>query len=94
MEIFYAAAAMFAFVFLKAFQQRNVAFDHYWPVVPISWLMVATEFYVIVSVVRIGLDFTLIAAVGTAAGTGSILAMLLHKRIFRRVRRPILDMLS
>ncbi len=84
MEILYASFAMFCFVFLKAFQQRNVAFDHYWPVVPISWLMVAAEFYVIVAVVSVGYSFALIAAVGISAGVGSMLAMLLHKRIFRR----------
>lgn len=83
MEILYAALAQFAFVFLKAFQQRNVAFDHYWPVLPISWCMFATEAYVITVIASRGWDFAFIAAVGTAAGVGAMLAMLLHKRIFR-----------
>ena len=82
-EIIYATLAMFAFVFLKAFQQRNVAFDHYWPVIPTSWLMAAAEVYVIATIVRIGYDFVLVAAIGTGAGAGALVAMWLHKRIFR-----------
>lgn len=84
MEIIYASLAMFAFVFLKAFQQRNVAFDHYWPVVPLSVLMAATEVYVIATVVRIGYDPALVLGVGVGGGAGCLVAMLLHKRIFRR----------
>ena len=82
--ILYASAAMFAFVFLKAFQQRNVAFDHYWPVVPTSWLMAATEVYVIATIVRLGYDLYLVAALGTGAGFGALAAMWLHKHIFGR----------
>lgn len=82
MEILYAAAAMFAFVFLKAFQQRNVAFDHYWPVLPISWCMFSTEAYVIVAVASRGWDLAFVAAVGTASGIGAMLAMALHKYLF------------
>ncbi len=84
MEIFYAALAMFGFVFLKAFQQRNVAFDHYWPVVPVSLLMAATEIYVISTIVRIGYNAFLVVAIGIGAGLGALLAMVLHKRLFRQ----------
>ena len=78
---------MFAFVFLKAFQQRNVAFDHYWPVVPISWLMFSAEAYVVVTIAGRGWDILFVGAVGTCAGLGAILAMLLHSRMFRQVKK-------
>ena len=87
MEIVYAGLAMFAFVFLKAFQQRNVAFDHYWPVIPISLLMACAEVYVISAVVRGGYDLTLVLSIGCGSGLGALLAMYLHRRIFRGARQ-------
>lgn len=74
---------MFAFVFTKAFQQRNVAFDHYWPVIPVSLLMAVTEVYVISVIVQVGYDAMYVLAIGLGAGCGALLAMILHKRIFR-----------
>ena len=82
METIYAGLAMFVFVFLKAFQQRNVAFLHYAPVVPTSLLMAGVEIYVIASVVRLGYDWTLVVSVGLGGGVGALLAMSLHSRIF------------
>ena len=87
MEILYAASAMCFFVFLKAAQQRNVAFDHYWPVMPISLLMAATEVYVISTIVRLGYDLYLVLAVGTGAGVGALAAMVLHKRFFKKEKQ-------
>ncbi len=84
MELWAAMLALFVFVFLKAFQQRNVAFDHYWPVLPISICMAACEFYVIAYVVSEGYDLVKVLAIGSAGGTGTLIAMLLHKRIFSR----------
>lgn len=87
METLYACVAMLAFVFLKAFQQRNVVLDHYWPIIPVSWLMFAAEAYVIVAVASHGWDIWFVGAVGTSAGIGAIAAMYLHRRIFRRKER-------
>ena len=56
-----AGIAYFVFVFFKAFQQRNVAFDHYWPVLPISYLMAASEVLVISGVsLRVGANLFVI----------------------------------
>ena len=74
---------MFVFVFLKAFQQRNVNGLHYLPVIPTSWCMVATEFYVIAVVASRGWDLPFVFAVGTCAGSGAILAMYIHSRLFK-----------
>lgn len=84
MEIILASCAMFLFVFFKAFQQRNVAFDHYWPVVPVSVCMAATEVYVISVIVRTGYDPLLVGGIGLGSGVGAMLAMYLHRRLFRR----------
>jgi len=88
-HLFGAFAAMFAFVFLKAFQQRNVAFDHYWPVIPISWCMALAEVYVIAVIVRVGYDLPTVFAIGSGSGIGAVAAMLLHRRLFRKRRRGI-----
>ena len=77
-----AGVASAAFVFLKAFQQRNVAFDNYIAVMPISFLMACTEVYVIGSVAARGWHFPLVAALGIGAGLGCISAMYLHHHIF------------
>lgn len=82
-----AGVASAAFVFLKAFQQRNVAFDNYAAVMPVSFLMACTEVYVIGSVASRGWHFPLVAAIGVGAGLGCIAAMYVHHHIFisRRV---------
>ncbi len=83
MDIFIPACAMFAFVFLKAFQQRNVVGNHYTPIIPISWLMAAAEVYVISVVVRVGFDPVLVFSIGTGSGLGAMAAMATHSRLFR-----------
>jgi hypothetical protein len=83
MQLLIAGAAMFAFVFLKAFQQRNVAFDHYWAVVPVSICMAFCEVYVIAIIVRVGYDIWYVLAIGVGAGIGALVAMGLHRWIFR-----------
>jgi len=77
-----AGLASMLFVFLKAFQQRNVAFDNYVAVMPVSILMAATEVYVIGSVARQGWHLPLVAAIGVGAGIGCMAAMYLHHHIF------------
>ena len=86
MEVFYAGIAMFAFVFLQAFQSRNVAFDHYWPVIPTSLLMACAQVYVISAVARGGYDLAFVFSIGSGGGVGALLAMWLHRRLFRGAR--------
>lgn len=75
-----AFAASFAFVFLKAFQQRNVAFDNYGWIFPTSIAMAATEVYVVASVAKNGWHVWLVLAIGAGAGLGALGAMLIHKK--------------
>ena len=74
-------AANFVFIFLKAFQQRNVAFDNYGMVLPTSFGLALTEVYVIANVAKLGFTLPIVATVGLAAGTGAYTAMVLHKRV-------------
>lgn len=74
------AGANFLFIFLKAYQQRNVAFDNYGMVLPTSFGLALTEVYVIAKVAALGFTLPLALTIGVAAGSGALCAMLLHKR--------------
>lgn len=78
----------FFYVFAKAFQQRNVVFDRYIAILPLSFVMAAGE-YVIVALIGIttvnhGIEagIGLIIANGLGGGIGAIGAILLHKKVF------------
>jgi hypothetical protein len=81
-----AGVAYFVFVFFKAFQQRNVAFLHYWWVMPISYLMACTEVFVISLVAHEatqGLSWSLLwfaLTIGTGGGLGAVISMWVHNR--------------
>ncbi len=81
-------AANFVFIFLKAFQQRNVAFLHYGWVVPTSLMMGTVEIGVIgaVAIEATKADrfidlWPLVLAVGIGGGLGAVSSMWIHKRI-------------
>lgn len=76
------AGAQFLFVFLKAFQQRNVAFDNFIAVIPVSILMAATEVFVVAKVASTGWHPGVVLSIGLASGGGAVSAMLLHRRLF------------
>lgn len=77
-------AANFAFIFLKAFQQRNVVHDNYGWVVVTSNAMALFEVYVVAMVAKEGFTLWLVFALGLGGGTGCLAAMLLHKRFVLR----------
>lgn len=81
----------FVFIFLKAFQQRNVAFDHYSWIIPVSLLMALVEIYVITSVVAIGYNLISVFCVGFGAGVGALVAALTHKKIFEKGKKMVLE---
>lgn len=81
-----AGVAYFVYVFFKAFQQKNVAFDHYKWVMPISYGMAFMEVLVI-SLVAFqaskGITPDLIwfaVAIGSGGGLGALTAMWIHNR--------------
>ncbi len=84
-----AGFAYFIFVFFKAFQQRNVAFNHYGWVLPISYAMSLTEVIVISFIAHEaarGLSWNILwyaASIGTGGGLGAIIAMWTHNKLFK-----------
>lgn len=93
MDILLAGVAYFVLVFLKAFQQRNVAFLHYEWVLPISYAMAASEILVMGIVAlevsnkgNLSAALPFILAVGTGGGIGCVLSMWIHHRFL--TRRP------
>ena len=79
-----AFMASLVFVFLKALQQRNVAFNNYWWVLPTSLAMASAEVYIVVIIAGTGgWEMGLVLAIGTGAGIGALGAMLFHERFVR-----------
>lgn len=76
------------FIFLKAYQQRNVAHLHYWPVMPLSFLLATAEIYMISTIailgVRSALDWHHVAALALGGGIGCMLSMYMHDKIHTR----------
>ena len=92
-EVVLVGAAHFLFVFFKAFQQRNVAFLHYWWVYPISFCMSSTEVVVlsVVAVKAVQMEtFTemipYVLSLGIGGGTGAIVAMWTHNKFIGKKR--------
>lgn len=75
-----AMGAMYIFVALKSFQQRNVNFDKVWWVMPVSYLMSFAEVYVIALIAHTGYTLWLPVTLGTGAGLGALSGMYLHRR--------------
>lgn len=74
----------FIFIFLRAFQQKNVMKNNYLWMAPTSYGMGFCEVYIIASVANDGLPLVLAAiAMGTGGATGSILATYLHEKLFK-----------
>ncbi len=76
--------ASFVFVFLKAFQQRSVAFDHYKWIMPTSFAMAAMEVYVIAAIVTTGYSVWAVASMGLGGGLGCLLSMYIHRKFLGR----------
>lgn len=78
----------FLFVFFKAFQQRNVAFEHYGAVMPLSVMMGFVEYtmYFVVAMQAAKTDpsFWTALFMGVGAGSGALLAIKLHTKMFGR----------
>lgn len=74
----------FFYVFLRALQQRNVAFDNFLWVIPISWLMSGMDAFMIMQVAKADYTPALVFALGTGSGLGAMLAMYLHRRWIKK----------
>lgn len=87
MSTFLLFVANFVFIFLKAFQQRNVTSMHYLPVIPTSFLMALTEVYVVATIAIQAMTSQLgveeIVAIALGGGLGCMASMWCHNKIFK-----------
>ena len=82
-----AGLGYFVYVFFKAVQQKNVAFDHFRWIMPVSYCMAITEVLVIsiIAITAVKADsilsmFAMVVAIGTGGGLGALTAMYVHIR--------------
>ena len=73
--------ASYISVFVKAFQQRNVAFNNYLFVPVFSIAMAFTEIYIIINIVQMGASLELVWKLATGAVLGCWCAMYLHNKL-------------
>ena len=73
--------ASYISVFVKAFQQRNVAFNNYLFVPVFSIAMAFTEIYIIINIVQMGASLELVWKLATGAVLGCWSAMYLHNKL-------------
>ena len=78
------AAASFAYVFLKAFQQRSVQSDNFIAILPVSLGLASMEVFTVSKVAHTGWHIGVVLALGLSAGLGAMAAMVLHRRVFRQ----------
>jgi len=78
-----AFCAAFVSIFLKAFQQLNVAHKKYRYVMPTSLLMTCCDVYVITTTVQNGFGWQVLA-IGIGAGLGAMASMWVHTRLTKR----------
>ena len=76
--------AMFAYVMLRALQQRNVAFDNYAWVVPTSYCMAVVDVFIIAFVSHAGWTVPIVLANGSGGALGALCAMQFHKRYVKK----------
>lgn len=89
-DVLLVGLANFLFIFLKAFQQRNVAFMHYGWVVPTSLLMGVVEVGVVGAVAikaTAAASFLalwpMIVAIGIGGGLGAVASMYIHHKFIK-----------
>lgn len=75
-----AFGTAFAFIFLKAFQQLNVAHKQYLWVLPTSMAMAACEVYAISTTASRGYGW-IVLAIGLGSGLGAMASMWVHTRL-------------
>lgn len=84
------AAANFCYIFLKAWQQRNVAHLHYGWAMATNFFLVLTEVFVMGSIAlaamagSLGALFFVVIAMSVGGGVGCISSMYIHSKYLTR----------
>ena len=76
--------ACYMYVLLRAFQQRNVAFDNYWWIVPTSYGMAVVDVFIVAFVAHQGWSIGIVFANGSGGALGAMTAMWMHRRWVKR----------
>ena len=75
-----AGGAAYIFIFLKAFQQRNVAHYTLKFIMPTSYFIACVEVFVVWKIAQSGWHLPLVFALGTGGGLGALSATIFHRR--------------
>lgn len=75
-----AAAAWGLVVFIRAFQQRNVAHMHFKWILPTSWVFAFVELIGLTGIVKVGFSWDFAIMLGTATGLSCMASMWIHNR--------------
>ena len=75
--------ASYIAVFVKAFQQRNVAFNNYLYVPIFSLAMAFTEVYIIINIVQLGASWDVVWKLAAGAVVGCWTAMYLDSKLIK-----------
>lgn len=78
-----AALAWGLVVFVRAFQQRNVAHMNYKWVMPTSYIFAFLELIGLTGIVKVGFSWDFAVMLGTATGLGCMASMYVHKRYIK-----------
>jgi hypothetical protein len=80
--------ANFCYIFLKAFQQKNIQHDNYARILPVSIGMAACEFYIMGTIAVVAVNgagplgtIINIMFIGVGAGIGAMCAMYQHNKM-------------
>lgn len=79
-----AGGANFAWITLKALQQRNVAFGNTPLIWAVSYFLAAMEITMVYTIASQGIVWSLIAVMGTTGALGCMFAIKLHKGYLKR----------
>lgn len=84
MHLALAGVANFAFIGLRAFQQRNVTHNNYGLVFITANLLALVEVFVVFTIASNGFLLPLVVTIGISGGLGCIFAMRFHNWLLLR----------
>jgi len=71
-------------IFLRAFQQRNVAWAYYWWITATAYFIAIVEIYVISNIAQRGWSWPLVLIIGTGGAIGAVSATWMHKTYIKK----------
>ncbi len=84
MQIAEMFGATYLYVMLRALQQRNVAFDNYWWIPPVSMCMAVVDVFIVAYIAHAGWSWSVVLPNGLGGMLGALTAMKFHKRYIKK----------